>query len=311
MNPNERLIVDPAGMQTNKVLSTSESMNGNFVSSVGSFDVLLGRGTGPSMNQGNVLFRNTVEDLKASYINTPSRKQKKQIVHKIVRDIKAKKGRFLNKLCKSKIRSLGLNHETLYEIAPESVAIEKTKQAIRYVHYKKEPTSHSKSGSSSSSMDMEKDFSSGNSQASCSSTVDVDAHQDRVNGPAHQSSAQPKSKSPAQTGKDASPLSPSSVFDLNSSSLPPRPLMGMHPAILTLCQTSTVNTLTNLALLAALSNGGANLHPTVASLLLAQNQASLSLARDMEAAASLSSLPKNVSGLPMVVAKTTLTPSKK
>lgn len=110
-----------------------------FVSELHPHDVLLGRGTGPSMNEGNVKFREIVEGLKASYVSTPSRKAKKKIVRKAVNDIKAKNGRFLTKLRKAEIRMLGMKSKAVYEIVADSVAIEKTKQAIRYVHYKKDP----------------------------------------------------------------------------------------------------------------------------------------------------------------------------
>ncbi|CAJ1961511.1 unnamed protein product [Cylindrotheca closterium] len=297
MNPNESLIADPAGMKANKTISGSESPNENYVSAVGSFDVLLGRGTGPSTNQGNVYFRETVEDLKASYIKTPSRKEKKQIVHKIVRDIKTKKGRFLNKVCKSKIRTLGLNQDALYEVVPDSVALEKTKQAIRYVHYKKEPSSRAKR---SSSVEKERCFSCGDSQASSSSTTDMD-DQARAHGPAHEPSTQLKSEYSTYTNNAAAPL------------IPCTPLIGIHPTILALFQASNPVAFSNLALLSALSNGGLNLHPTVASLFLAQtaNQASLSFAREMEAAANLRNLPKTLSGPPMVAPNPSTAPSKK
>ena len=116
-----------------------------FVKEVGAYDVLLGRGTGPSMNEGNVHFRDAVEMLKSSYISTPSRKTKKQIVRKIVQDTKAKKGRFLNKLSKTEINALGLFGNVYYEVVPDAIALEKTKQAIRYVHYKKDNRKRSKS----------------------------------------------------------------------------------------------------------------------------------------------------------------------
>jgi hypothetical protein len=110
---------------------------GMYATDVRPFDVLLGRGTGPSMNPGNVHFRDTVESLKQAYIATPSRKVKKTIVHKIVRDIDAKNGRFLNKLTKRETKMLGISPKVLYEVVPNTVALEKTKQAIRYIHYKK------------------------------------------------------------------------------------------------------------------------------------------------------------------------------
>jgi hypothetical protein len=123
---------------------------GTYATGVGTYDVLLGRGTGPSMNKGNIDFREAVEKLKRSYIATSSRKVKKQIVRKIVKDIKAKKGRFLNKLTKNEIKMLGLSPKDIYEVVPDEVALEKAKQAIRYVHYKKDASTRKKSPSLSS-----------------------------------------------------------------------------------------------------------------------------------------------------------------
>jgi hypothetical protein len=109
------------------------------VTELGPDDVLLGRGTGPSSNEGNVNFRNAVEAMKSDYVSTPSRKAKNKFVRKTVEAIKAKKGRFLSKLRKSEIKMLGMSaHKAVYEVVRDDVAFEKTKQAIRYVHYKKD-----------------------------------------------------------------------------------------------------------------------------------------------------------------------------
>ena len=109
-----------------------------YVTEVGPHDVLLGRGTGPNTNTGNVEFRVAVEALKVAYVGTTSRKAKNRIVRKAVEAVKAKNGRFLSKLRKGEIKILGLPHKVVYEVAPDSTAIEKTKQALRYVCYKKD-----------------------------------------------------------------------------------------------------------------------------------------------------------------------------
>jgi hypothetical protein len=111
---------------------------GIYVTELSPHDVLLGRGTGPSKNEGNVNFRIAVEDMKSAYVSTPSRKAKKRIVRKTIKAIKVKNGRFLSKLRKSEIKMLGLSHKIVYEVVSDSVAVEKTKQAIRYIHYKKD-----------------------------------------------------------------------------------------------------------------------------------------------------------------------------
>jgi hypothetical protein len=97
------------------------------------------------MNQGNINFRMAVEEMKSAYVSTPSRKAKKRIVRKTVKAIKAKNGRFLSKLRKSEIKMLGLPHKVVFEVVADNVAIEKTKQAIRYIHYKKDAGQDGKS----------------------------------------------------------------------------------------------------------------------------------------------------------------------
>jgi hypothetical protein len=119
---------------------------GQYVAELGLNDVLLGRGTGPSMHEGNIQFRQAVEDLKPIYVSTNSRKTKKELVRKAVNAIQAKNGQFVTKLKKSEMQVLGLKGKAAYEVALDSVAMEKTKQAIRYVHYKKDPTAPSQSG---------------------------------------------------------------------------------------------------------------------------------------------------------------------
>jgi hypothetical protein len=119
---------------------------GKHVTELGPHDVLLGRGTGPSNNEGNVTFRVAVEAMKSDYVSTPSRKAKNRLVRKTVDAIKAKNGRFLSKLRKSEMKVLGMSDKKIvYEVAADSVAIEKTKQAIRYVHYKKDANQRMKS----------------------------------------------------------------------------------------------------------------------------------------------------------------------
>jgi hypothetical protein len=101
-------------------------------------DVLLGRGTGPNNNQGNVKFRIAVERLRLPYTSTSSRKMKNRIVRKTIHAVKAKDGRFLNKLRKGHIKKLGMPDKATYEVASDGVAVEKAKQALRYICYKKD-----------------------------------------------------------------------------------------------------------------------------------------------------------------------------
>jgi len=136
-------------------------------------DVLQGRGSGSMQNTGNIRFRTLVEELRPSYVATSSRKAKAKMIGDMVQFIKSRKGRFLQRLCDSEyvkadvLRSdissnahgyghgailhehehahahgqhahLYADREQYVEMADEEAA-EKTKQAIRYVHYKKVP----------------------------------------------------------------------------------------------------------------------------------------------------------------------------
>jgi hypothetical protein len=117
---------------------------GEYVTELRPNNVLLVRRTGPSNNKGNVNFCNAVESMKSDYVSTPSCKAKNKLVRKTVEAIKAKNGRFLSKLRKSKVKMLGMSsHQAVYEVVLDDVAFKKTKQAIRYVHYKKHIQIHS------------------------------------------------------------------------------------------------------------------------------------------------------------------------
>ena len=112
---------------------------GIYVSKLEVSDVLLGRGTGPYTHEGNVKFRNVVAALKPVYMATRRRTEKLNLLRAAVNDIKTN-GRFLTKVSKWKIKKLKLDKSAVYEVVKDSIACEKTKQAVRYLHYKTEPT---------------------------------------------------------------------------------------------------------------------------------------------------------------------------
>lgn len=115
-------------------------LTGSYVAEVRSTDVLCGRGTGPSNHRGNVNFRRMVEVAKKQYVATASRRLKNKLVQDVVDQIKRKEGRFLRQLSRAEVKLVGFPvQKILYEVVPDAVSIEKVKQAIRYVHYKKEP----------------------------------------------------------------------------------------------------------------------------------------------------------------------------
>mmetsp|Transcript_5893 Transcript_5893/g.17620 ORF Transcript_5893/g.17620 Transcript_5893/m.17620 type:complete len:264 (-) Transcript_5893:685-1476(-) len=70
----------------------------NFVHEVGPDDVLLGRGGLAREHSGNVSFRVLVRGRKAEYMRTNNRKMKNQIARGIISAIRARHGRFLDKV---------------------------------------------------------------------------------------------------------------------------------------------------------------------------------------------------------------------
>jgi len=126
---------------SNRSRTTTADVHGcKYALSLTPHDVLLGRGSGPNQHEGNVAFRRTVEVCKDQYVATSSRKAKSAIVRNAVASVKTKNGRFLSKLTKRELKMRGLPYKVAYEIASDEVAIEKVKQALRYVCYKKEDT---------------------------------------------------------------------------------------------------------------------------------------------------------------------------
>jgi hypothetical protein len=87
-------------------------------------DVVLGRGAGPNEHVGNVAFRHIVDEMRPSYMAAANRKMKSQIADKVVKAVKAKRGRFLK-------RASGYDDD-IFVLAEDEVVVEKAKQALRY-----------------------------------------------------------------------------------------------------------------------------------------------------------------------------------
>ena len=99
-------------------------------------DVLFGRGTGPNENQGNIRFRELV---KGETRRQQTVVLKTEIARNVVCAIKSKNGRFLKQLTKAErkelARELGLKpsqYQYLYTTVPDTVIMEKVRQAIRF-----------------------------------------------------------------------------------------------------------------------------------------------------------------------------------
>ena len=120
------------------------------VFALGENDVLLGRGTGPNENLGNVRFRSLVSKvLENAASNRSSEYQKmtkEKLAHIVFECIKKRQGRFVRKLTKGEISVMGIEHlkspssssskkkgsKEAYIIVPDQTAMEKTKQSFRH-----------------------------------------------------------------------------------------------------------------------------------------------------------------------------------
>eukprot|EP00536_Pseudo-nitzschia_multiseries_P005695 jgi/Psemu1/285967/fgenesh1_pg.110_\ len=118
-----------------------------LITELNDHDVLQGRGSGSMQNAGNIRFRALVEELRPAYVATSSRKKKAKMISNMVRHIQSRKGRFLQRVSDNESgkpvthfsnEEYQAEHEQYVEMTDEEAA-EKTKQAIRYVHYKKVP----------------------------------------------------------------------------------------------------------------------------------------------------------------------------
>mmetsp|Transcript_106517 Transcript_106517/g.159349 ORF Transcript_106517/g.159349 Transcript_106517/m.159349 type:complete len:369 (-) Transcript_106517:125-1231(-) len=113
---------------------------GKVLHDLGPYDVLLGRGTGPNENQGNVRFREILKDTMGKYTRPGYAMSKAQIAREVLDQVQARNGNFVRKLGKGESGVIPSPSEPynsrsknfLYVIVPDSVAIEKTKQSIRF-----------------------------------------------------------------------------------------------------------------------------------------------------------------------------------
>lgn len=111
-----------------------------YVTTLGTNDVLLGRGSGPNDHEGNVKFRQFVAERKQAYMATNHRLTKTKIAREIVDLVASSGGRFLKKIEDEQqqqrvMMMLGHQHHTvggdLFEVVSDDTVMEKAKQALR------------------------------------------------------------------------------------------------------------------------------------------------------------------------------------
>jgi hypothetical protein len=123
--------------RSEEILSNAPSTDDSVIHELGENDVLVGRGTGPNKNLGNIRFRVT---LKGFLNNRAQAGSKSKLARMVVATIQARHGRFLRKLSKeeAKLRVIkgggkeqGLSR-CVYVVIPDEKSVEKTKQAMRF-----------------------------------------------------------------------------------------------------------------------------------------------------------------------------------
>ncbi|KAL3942452.1 MAG: hypothetical protein SGARI_000265 [Bacillariaceae sp.] len=112
---------------------------GVFISETNDRDVLQGRGSGSNLYQGNMVYRDMIDEVATSYTTTTSRKEKNRLVNELIGVIHGMNGRFLHPLDGEEAVKIGLDisKDFFFEIT-DADAVDKVKQAIRYEASSKE-----------------------------------------------------------------------------------------------------------------------------------------------------------------------------
>ena len=96
-------------------------------------DVLLGRGTGTAVYEGNVKFRILIKEYKEKYMSEDTTRHTKAVIaNRVLNIIRSRGGRFVRKVKEEKAR--GVANREVYHEAEVEVALEKCKQALRQQH---------------------------------------------------------------------------------------------------------------------------------------------------------------------------------
>jgi hypothetical protein len=120
------------------VLNSDPSTDDSLIHELGENDVLVGRGTGPNENLGNIRFRVTLK----GFLNDKTQAgSKSKLARMVVSTIQARHGRFLRKLSKEEVKLRVIEGDEgkepslsryVYAVITEEKSVEKTKQAMRF-----------------------------------------------------------------------------------------------------------------------------------------------------------------------------------
>jgi hypothetical protein len=127
------------------VSKTNEHGSGGLamilVHELGVNDILLGRGTGPNKNQGNIRFRRLLEEIVEAYRKSPVI-TKTKLASEILQTIKERNGHFVRKLTREERQSVlgrfwnaknknGKENDE-FVVVPDKLAMEKIRQSFRF-----------------------------------------------------------------------------------------------------------------------------------------------------------------------------------
>jgi hypothetical protein len=113
-----------------------------IVNDIGENDILLGRGTGPNENQGNIRYRQTITEVfLEDHVQSGRPLSKFKLASKIVQTVNARNARFLRKLTKAEVLAVLRKRPTAHDqehfiVVSDKVAIDKTRQALRFQRQK-------------------------------------------------------------------------------------------------------------------------------------------------------------------------------
>ena len=96
-----------------------------FITQLGKDNVLIGRGTGPNTNVGNIRFRELIYARKTEYL-AHDHKNKNLIVREIIGIVQSRGGKFVKRMVAAKG-----NASVKYELVDENTVLEKAKQALQ------------------------------------------------------------------------------------------------------------------------------------------------------------------------------------
>jgi len=105
-----------------------------FVTQFNAMDVFMGRGTPSVRHDGNIFFRQLIDEGKERYATCDTNTEKDALARSVVRAVASRNGRFLQKITnRAQAAALGVPHfiRDAWVYAPEEAVLIKVKQCFR------------------------------------------------------------------------------------------------------------------------------------------------------------------------------------